>query len=172
LNTLLGIIIADNAASSSPSSGAFQSRENSLSSPLFRTGIHESSPIFMGSHSHGAPVGTHSLQVAGNSYGKYPHPHATDPHHARLHSVQIDLHGRSRSLACSLLPRPIKIRWLEFICFMLYDDTCNGPYISYRHVRKFRRINSSTRRLSDSRGSPPIYGTETCAITNKSHTLI
>lgn len=110
--------------------------------------------VFMGSHSRrGAPVGTHSSQVARNSCGKYPRPL---PHPA---AGAADL--RRGFMACKLVymagvrsrayttRSPIKIRRLEFIRFTL-RGTCE-PRAAYRRVRKFRRINSLTRRLSDSR---------------------
>lgn len=61
----------------------------------------------VGSHSsRGAPVGTHSSRVAGNSCGKYPHPLPPAPlptcngSTPGLHGVQIGLHGwRARARA-------------------------------------------------------------------------
>lgn len=65
----------------------------------------------MGSHSRDAPVGTRSSQVAGNSYGKYPHPHATDPRRGFMACklVYMAVPARTLSLSLSLHSRPIKI---------------------------------------------------------------
>lgn len=65
-------------------------------------------------------------QVAGNSCGKYPRPHATDPRRGFMVCKLVYMATRPRPLARSLAllhPRPIKIRWLEFIRFALCATT-------------------------------------------------
>lgn len=112
---------------------------------------------FIGSHSRDAPVGTRSgrrqflWEISASPCNGC---HAGASWCVNWFTRPLAL---VRSLAHSPYSRPIKIRRLEFIRFTLCAMTRAS---SWRIVCKFRGINSTTRRLSDSRSSPPNYSTE------------
>lgn len=113
--------------------------------------------VFMGSHSSRcALVGTRSSQVARQflweiSSPLSPPPRATDLTQG-LHGVQIGLHGwRARA---PLSGSPHKNPMTRVYPFHVARHVRRARV---SRVRKFRRINSPTRRLSDSRGASLNY---------------
>lgn len=148
-----GITAPDGAAPSNPSSGAFQSRGNPTPCPIVSC---RHSRVFSRSSSGGvpivagAPVGTPAL-LAGRR--AIPVGNIRVPMQRNLAEASWRANWFTRPARAG----PIKIRRLEFIIHVQHAAV---PRVS-RAYRKFRRINSPTRRLSPiHRSFPPNYDTE------------